>query len=133
MLDEVRQDLGPILASFPREKQMLLPALQRVQQALGYLPLWAQETVGEYLRVPESEVYGFATHYPELRSEPPGRHLIRVCTGLSGRLVGSGEILAALETSLGVPAGSTAEARSVTLKETHCVFICGVGPVVESD
>ena len=133
LLDEMRQDLGPILATFPREKQMLLPALQHVQRQLGYLPLWAQQAVGEYLRVPESEVYGVATHFPELHLEAPGKHRVRVCTGLSCRLLGSSAILQALEGALGLTAGRASADASLSLEESHCAFICGVAPVVEVD
>src|SRR5438067_12485843 len=115
LIDEVRQDLTPVLAAFPREKQMLLPALQRLQEHLGYLPLWAQEAVGEYLRVPKSEVYGVTTHYPELRPELAGRHVVRVCGGLSCRVVGAPAILSSLEACLAVPAGHTAADGGVSL------------------
>ncbi len=132
-MDNTRQDLTPLLAELPRERSMLLPALQRVQAELGYLPLWAQEAVGEYLRVPKSEVYGVATHYPELRPEPAGRHVVRVCGGLSCRVVGAPAILSSLEACLAVPAGHTTTDGSVSLEETRCAFVCGVGPVVEVD
>src|ERR671937_143393 len=116
LLDEVRHDLGPILSAFPREKQQLLPALERVQQELGYLPLWAQQAVGEYLRVPESEVYGSATHYPELHLERRGQHTIRVCTGLSCQILGAGSILRALERALGVRVGHSSADATVSLE-----------------
>jgi NADH:ubiquinone oxidoreductase subunit E len=132
-LDNTRRDLTPILAELPRERSMLLPALQRVQEELGYLPLWAQEVVGEHVRVPKSEVYGVATHYPELRPEAAGRHVVRVCGGLSCRVVGAPAILSALEACLGIPAGHAATDGGVSLEETHCAFVCGVGPVVEID
>jgi NADH-quinone oxidoreductase subunit E len=132
-MEEVRQDLSPILDAFPREQQLLLPALQRVQEELGYLPLWALEAVGEHLRVPKSEVYGVATHFPELRLEPEGEHVIRVCTGLSCRLLGASAVLANLEAALAVRAGETTPDGKVTLAESHCAFICGVAPVVEID
>ena len=55
------------LARFPRERTWLLPALQSVQEIVGYLPDWALADTGRHLRVPDSEVYGVATHYPEFR------------------------------------------------------------------
>ena len=132
-MDEVRSDLTPLLATFPREQRMLLPALQRVQEELGYLPLWAIESVGEYLRVPKSEVYGVATHYPELRLAPPGRHVGRGCTGASCRVLGAEATLRTLEAALGIRCGQTSPDGSVTLEESYCAFICGVAPVVEID
>jgi NADH:ubiquinone oxidoreductase subunit E len=132
-LDEVRRDLSGLLVAFPREQRWLLPALQRVQAELGSLPLWALEEVGQHLRVPKSELYGVTTHYPELRLRRPGEHLVRVCTGLSCRVVGAGGVLGALEASLGVGAGQTTADGGVTLEEIHCAFLCSVAPVVELD
>jgi NADH:ubiquinone oxidoreductase subunit E len=132
-LQEVRQDLSPILTAFPRDHRAALPALQRVQAELGSLPLWAIGAVAEHLRVPKSELYGVATHYPELRLEPRGERVVRVCTGLSCRVVGAPAVLGALEATLGVRAGQTTADGAVSLEETHCAFICGVAPVVEVD
>ena len=131
--DDLRRDLTPILESFPREQRYLLPALQAVQGELGRLPLWALQAVGEHLRVPNSELYGVATHFPELRLAEHGTQIVRVCTGLSCLATGGGEVLAALERGLGVRAGETRSDGAVTLEAVHCAFICGVAPVIEID
>jgi NADH:ubiquinone oxidoreductase subunit E len=124
--DDLRRDLSPILIAFPREQQYLLPALQRVQEELGRLPPWALQAVGEHLRVPPSELYGVATHFPELRLESHGAHRVRVCTGLGCRVLGGGALLAALEKTV------VAES-AVVLEESHCLFVCSVGPAIEVD
>ena len=131
--DEVRQDLTAVLAPFPREQQMLLPALQRVQERLGYLPLWALEAIGDHVRVPKSEVYGVATHYPEHRFAPPAEHVVRVCTGLSCQVVGASAIVGALEERLGLRLGEQRADGSLSLEEVPCAFLCSVAPVVEVD
>ncbi|MBI3015240.1 MAG: NAD(P)H-dependent oxidoreductase subunit E [Candidatus Tectomicrobia bacterium] len=128
-----KEQIRRALASFPREQTYLLPALQKVQEELGYLPPWALETVSEYTRVPKSEVYGVATHYPELRLHCPGRRHIRVCTGVSCRVNGSLDVLRALSEVLGVRSGETRQDGEVTLEEVGCCFVCSVAPVVEVD
>src|SRR2546426_2977633 len=65
--------LDTLLATFPRERTWLLPALQAVQRAERYLSPDALEAVAAHLRVPKSEVWGVASHYPELRLARPGR------------------------------------------------------------
>lgn len=127
--DRVRE----ILAPFPREQTWLLPALQRVQGEVGFLPAWCLDAVSEHLRVPRSEVYGVASYYPELRLESPGRRRIRVCTGVSCRINGSREVLAALSELLRVSSGETRSDGEVTLEEVGCCFACSVAPVVEVD
>jgi NADH-quinone oxidoreductase subunit E len=132
-VEEVRQDLSPILTPFPREGQFLLPALERVQEEVGHLPLWALDAVGQHLRVPRSEVYGVATHYPEFLLEAPARHVVKVCTGPSCQVLGASSILSAFERVLAVRSGEKTADASVGLEETFCAFICGVAPVIEID
>src|SRR5438093_13704306 len=80
--------LADLLGPFPPERTWLLPALQAVQADRGWLSVDDLAAVATHLHVPKSEVYGVATHYPELRLAPRGAHLVRVCTGLSCRVNG---------------------------------------------
>jgi NADH-quinone oxidoreductase subunit F len=121
------------LEKFPRERTWLLPALQAVQEAVGYLPDWALAETGRHLRVPLSEVYGVATHYPELRLSPRGRHHIRVCTGVSCALSGGGALLDAVARRWDAKPGETGADRAVTLEAADCFFACSVAPLVEVD
>ncbi|MBI4011212.1 MAG: NAD(P)H-dependent oxidoreductase subunit E [Candidatus Rokubacteria bacterium] len=118
--------VAQLLAPFPRERTWLLPALQALQAERGWLTLDDLAAVGAHLRVPQSEVYGVATHYPELRLAPRGAHLLRVCTGLSCRVNGGLDLLRGLTERL-------AAEGEVTLEEADCCFVCGVAPVVEVD
>src|SRR5205809_7033507 len=100
--------LDTLLATFPRERTWLLPALQAVQRAERYLAPDALDAVAAHLRVPKSEVWGVASHYPELRLSQPGARVVRVCTGVSCKLRGGSELQAACERRPGVCAGRTA-------------------------
>ncbi len=121
------------LAAFPRERTWLLPALRAAQQADRWLSPDTLDRIAAHLRVPRSEVWGVASHYPELRLTRPGRRVVRVCTGVSCRVLGGRELLAACEQRLGVRAGQTAADGGVTLEELDCGFACSVAPVVEVD
>jgi NADH:ubiquinone oxidoreductase subunit E len=87
------------------------------------------ETIGRHLRVPKSEVYGAATSYSELTLDPPGRHTLRVCTGLSCSLRGAGELLDSVNEAL----DGTRAAGETTVAETACGFLCGVAPALQWD
>ena len=129
-----RSDLRPILREkFPPERTYLLPALHYLQEEFGHLPDWALQTVAWHLRVPASEVYGAATSYSELRIEAPGRHVVRVCNGLSCWHNGARIILERLSDVFGVQPGETGTDSRVTLEETPCGFLCPMAPVVEVD
>ena len=118
---------------FPRDHGQLLPALHFVHHEFGYLPDWAMEVVGWHLGIPASEVYGGATSYTELRIQKAGNHILRVCTGLSCRINGGGDLLRAVELELRCHAGQTTSDDLITLEETACGFMCGMAPVLEWD
>ncbi len=125
--------VGTLIAQFSRERTWLLPALQAAQEAEGWLSPESLAAVALHLRVPQSEVYGVATHYPEFRLVKPGSRLVRVCTGVSCRIQGGLTLLHALQDRLGLRAGETSLDHSVTLEEADCLFRCSMAPVVEVD
>jgi len=120
-----------VLSRFPRERTWLLPALQALQHRDRWLSPEALAEAADHLRVPRSEVYGVATHYPEFRLSRPGRRVVRVCVGLSCRIRGSQDVLAACERRLGVAAGATTPDGAITLERLDCAFDCAMAPVVE--
>ncbi len=111
---------------FQRERGQLLPALHYVHHKFGHLPGWAMEVTGWHLGIPVSEVYGAATSYSELRIEHPGRHLVRVCTGLACTGAGARDLLSGITTDTPQDGGTTVE-------ETACGYLCGVAPAVQVD
>lgn len=118
---------------FPRSHGELLPALHYLQHEFGYLPDWAMEVVGWHLGIPASEVYGAATSYTELRIAKPGKHTLRVCTGLSCWTNGGKELLEAVESDLRAHPGVTTADSDITFEETACGFLCAMAPAVEWD
>lgn len=114
---------------FRRERGQLLPALHYVHHEFGHLPGWAMEVTGWHLGIPVSEVYGAATSYSELRIEHPGRHLVRVCTGLGCLSAGARDLLS--HVTDGVDAGP--HDGAITVEETPCGYLCGVAPAVQVD
>ena len=129
-----RNELRAVLRKkFPHHRGQLLPALHFLQHEFGYLPDWGMEVVGWHLGIPASEVYGTATSYTELRTEEPGEHVVRVCTGLGCRINGGDELSATVVKELDVQAGETTPDGRITFEETDCGFLCAMAPAVELD
>src|SRR5437899_1395778 len=125
--------VGEALSQFPRERTWLLPALQAAQRAEGWLSPETLATVAAHVRVPASEVWGVASHYPELRLAKPGRRVVRVCTGVACVARGGERLLERCERRLGIRAGETTRDGALTLEAMDCAFACAVAPVVEAD
>ncbi len=106
------------LDRIPRERTHLLPALLALHERDGYLSEATLRAVARHVHTPESEVYGVATSYSELRLSPPPDRSIAVCTGLSCLLNGAREL-----------ARSLAAAGGFEIEETPCRFRCHDAPV----
>jgi NADH:ubiquinone oxidoreductase subunit E len=77
-----------------------------------------------------SEVYGVATFYSFLDTEPRGRYVIRVCRTISCDMAGKSAIIDALKNELKVGVGETTPDGLFTLLETNCMGWCHQGPAM---
>jgi len=123
------KELEGILAPFTGKSQQTIPALQAVQEKLGYLPKASIEDVAQALGLPAGEVYGVATFYSQFRLKPIGKHIITVCRGTACHVSGSLGILKELERILGIYAGETDEKREFTLQTVACFGACAQAPI----
>lgn len=123
-----------IVNQYPAGKrEMLIPMLQAVQNAFGYLPKESLDVIGKHLGVPTAKVYGVATFYNQFRLQPVGRHTIRVCRGTACHVRGSKAILDTLSNELGVNPGETTADGQFTLETVACIGACSIAPVVTVD
>jgi NADH-quinone oxidoreductase subunit E len=115
----------------PAKRARLLTALYIAQEQEGYLTPEALGRISARLDVPEAEVYSTASFYTLFRTEPVGRYVIQVCTGLSCYLVGGAERLVDyLEQKLGIRAGETTPDGLFTLETVQCLASCGTAPAM---
>lgn len=122
-----------VLLRHPSDKEYLIPILQDVQEAIGYLPSTAMTQIGRHLGMRTASVYGVATFYNQFRLEPVGRHVIHLCRGTACHVRGSGRILQALEAELGIKNGRTTRDGVFTLQTVACLGCCGLAPVMMID
>ncbi len=77
-------------------RHLLLPALQAVQGAIGWVSRGALNYVCERLSVPPAEAHGVASFYALLALEERPARVVHVCEDVSCRTRGGRELLAAL-------------------------------------
>jgi NADH-quinone oxidoreductase subunit E len=112
---------------------LVLPALQRIQREIGYLPSEAIPVVARLAGVPESHVYGVATFYAHFRFTPTGKHPITVCCGTACHVRGSAKLVGDLRDRLGIQEGETTDDGRYSLETTACFGSCALAPVVVID
>ena len=125
--------LAEVAQRYAGKAGSLIPALQLVQERVGYLPREALVGLAKVLKVPAARIYGVVTFYAQFSLEPRGRHLIRLCRGTACHVKGSGEILSAMKESLGVEEGGTTSDLKFTLEVVACLGTCFLAPVMMVD
>jgi len=108
----------------------LIPILQDVQEAEGYLSENAIVQIGSFLRMSTTKIYGLATFYDRFRFIPAGRVHMRICNGTTCFINGSASVVAAVRDALSIDPGQTTRDGRFSYELTACQGGCNDGPVV---
>ena len=123
--------LGAILDSMPDAGETdLIPLLQEIQKAYGYLPKPVLEEMSGRTGIEAAQIYGVATFYEQFHFEPHGRHTIRCCRGTACHVKGGPNITRAVTQALGVEPGGTTEDMRFTFETVACLGTCFLAPAM---
>ena len=122
--------LAQILSHAKGRAPNILKTLLAVQSELGHVSPASVPDIARALGVTDSEVAGVLSGYPDLRTEAPGRYVVRVCQGESCVANHCGRVLKELEKKLGVGLGGTTRDGRFTLEKVYCVGNCAASPTV---
>lgn len=111
----------------------LIPILQLMQDAYGYLPKDALEEVSAKTSIPLSKIYGVVTFYSQFYMEPRGKHTIKICTGTACHIKGAPDIKKKISDVLQVEEGETTSDYKFTYKPVACLGTCFLAPVMMID
>lgn len=130
-------DLAPALQIIeemsPVSEGDIIPMLQRLQDAYGYLPPNAVLAVCEETALPASRVFGVATFYSQFSLEPRGKHLVRCCRGTACHVRGGHRVQGTLEKTMGIADGETTKDMRFSLDTVACLGTCFLAPVMMVD
>jgi|YNPNPStandDraft_1061719.scaffolds.fasta_scaffold126726_1 NADH-quinone oxidoreductase subunit E len=115
---------------FQGKPEEVIPMLQFVQKALGYLTEEALLHIARLTRLPAAKIFGTATFYAQFRLQPIGKNMIKVCRGTACHVKGSDRILKDLEEHLQLVAGQTSSDGLFTLETVACFGSCALAPVM---
>jgi NADH-quinone oxidoreductase subunit E len=122
------EKLKKILSNYNGKKSELIPILQDIQSNYGYLPENIILKLSNFLKVPESEIYGVATFYSQFRFTPIGKKHIMVCTGTACHVQGAPQILEGIERHLGIKGGDVTLDLEYSLESVGCLGCCALAP-----
>ncbi len=111
-------------------RDALIPILQEVQEARGFVSRDAIVRIGRHLSLPASKIYGVATFYNQFRFQAPGRIQVQVCRGTACHVKGSAAVLEAICRNLKIQPGQTTRDGLFSLEVVACIGACGLAPVI---
>jgi NADH-quinone oxidoreductase subunit E len=126
-------DVPGIIDRYGGDPGMLIPMMQDVQAACGYLPQGDLKELSGRLAVPLSRIYGVASFYASFRLVPKGEHTIQLCMGTVCFLKGAGKISEAIQKEFDVVRGGTSPDGMFTYAPVNCVGACALAPVMVVD
>ncbi|WP_028320272.1 NADH-quinone oxidoreductase subunit NuoE [Desulfatiglans anilini] len=133
MEDTTRFDsetLDRIIAKHREESWGLIPLLQEVQEAFGYVPPEAIEPIADALQLFPAQVQGVVTFYSGFSLKPKGRCVLKVCRGTACHVKGSRSILRLIQKELDLEEGETSPDYQFTLETVACLGACFLAPTM---
>ncbi|MGA2620958.1 MAG: NAD(P)H-dependent oxidoreductase subunit E [Thermoguttaceae bacterium] len=125
--------LDEILARYEGDRGGVMPVLQEVNRAYGYLPRLVLEHLACRWQMRLPEILRVASFYDRFSWQPAGRHVIEVCAGTSCHSRGSRVLRERLEKKLGVEPGQTDPTGRFTLRTVRCLGLCAHSPALKID
>ncbi|TVR71252.1 MAG: NADH-quinone oxidoreductase subunit NuoE [Marinilabiliales bacterium] len=129
-MPEVQELVKSLAEKYGRKRENLLHILQGIVEQERYLSDVALTEVARELDLSAAQVYGTATFYSFLDTEPRGKYVVRVCRTISCDMKGKNRIIQAIEETLKIRLGETTQNNKFTLLETNCMGWCHEGPAM---
>ncbi len=123
-----------ILKDYGNDSAKLIPILQKVQDAYGFLPEDIMRFIANELKISPARVFGVATFFAHFSTTPKGKHIIKVCNGTACHVKGSAAAINIVREKLKLKEGQdTSSDGMFTLECVSCLGACGLAPVMVMD
>jgi len=129
-----------VLEALPTHERLILPCLQAIQHAFGFVPEETVDVVAGFLNVSRAEVVGVLTYYHDLRRMPPPAVVVGVCVAEACQASGVRSLIEQIEHDFGVRLGAGTGSGPVEFAGTvsggvefakvYCLGNCALGPAI---
>jgi NADH:ubiquinone oxidoreductase subunit E len=121
-------EIAEIIDRHRGQRWELIPLLQEIQDAVGYVPPEMIEPVADAMGLFPAEVAGVVSFYSQLHTEPRGKKVVTVCRGTACHVRGGQSILKLVKQHLGIEEGETTPDLEYTLETVACIGVCALAP-----
>lgn len=120
-----------IVARFDAKPELLIQILHGVVERFGYVPEAAVRQLANELNLSRADVHGVVSYYHDFRTEPPGKHIVKICQAEACQAMGSRDLTSHAEAALGITMHCTSD--DITLEPVYCLGNCACSPAVMID
>lgn len=118
------QIVSRAVAQHGARPEMLVQILHGVVDGFGYVPEQAIRQLADELNLSRADVHGVVSYYHDFRTEPPGKHVIKICQAEACQAMGSRSLVAHAEASA---------PGDVTIEPVYCLGNCACAPSIMVD
>ncbi|MDO5529917.1 MAG: formate dehydrogenase subunit gamma [Paracoccus sp. (in: a-proteobacteria)] len=127
--DEIEAIIDPLLAL----EGPLLPMLHALMDAFGHIPQAAYKVLAARLNLSRAEIHGVVSFYHDFRTEPAGRHVLKLCRAEACQSMGGEAVAADLLARLGMGWHETSPDARITIEPVYCLGLCACAPAAMLD
>ncbi len=113
-------------------RENLLQILHDIQDSSGDNSIHTEaiDELSRIMGITVADITGTLSFYTMFSMKPRGRHIIRLCDSPPCYIMGSENILDALQKKLGIKIDGTTPDKAFTLETSSCLGTCGVAPAM---
>jgi len=122
-----------IINGFGAAPEMLVQILVAFVERYAWISEEAIRQIASELNLSRAEVHGVTSFYHDFRTEPPGKHVVKICQAESCQAMGSRQLTSHAEKTVGAKLHETTEDGELTLEAVYCLGNCACSPAVMID
>lgn len=128
---EREAQIDELLTHYPVRRSAVIPVLWLVQDQFGWISLDAMKYVASRLGITPEQVREVVTFYSMFNDKPVGRYNLQVCCTTPCMINGSDEIIAYIESQLGIERGETTPDGMFSVMQVECLGSCDTAPMLQ--
>src|SRR5215213_3812538 len=126
-------EIDTILSRYADRRSAVLPVLYIAQDEYGHLTDAAIREVAEILGLAATDVFEVVGFYTLFYNKPVGTWVLQVCDDVPCCFVGAEQLVAALESKLGISVDQTTADGMFTLQRVKCLADCDRAPLLQAN
>jgi formate dehydrogenase subunit gamma len=120
-----KQTASEIIAGYEARPEMLVQILHGFLERFGWISEDAIRQLASELNLSRADVHGVVSYYHDFRTEPPGKHIVKICAAEACQAMGSRDLEA--------HAADRLNGQDVTVEPVYCLGNCACSPAVMVD